>query len=252
MKEDDFWIWGRHPVLEALRAHRVTSLIHAPGVSASPTVQEILTLAKAQRISTRAASAGEIEGLAEGGNGQGVAARIEIPRVRSVADLLRRPADRSTPPFLLILDQVQDPHNYGALLRTAECAGVQGVIVPDRRSAPLSGTVAKSSAGALSHLPIAEVSNLVRSIEELKRANVWIVGLEADAGSSLYDADLTVPLALVVGGEGSGLRRLTREHCDFRISLPMMGSIDSLNASVAGSIAMYEVVRQRTTQARAK
>jgi 23S rRNA (guanosine2251-2'-O)-methyltransferase len=162
-----------------------------------------------------------------------------------MAELLALPRQDHTDAFILVLDQVQDPHNFGALLRTAEAAGVQAAIVPDRRSAPLSGTVAKTSAGALSHLPILEVKNLVRALDDLRQAGIWVIGLDAAAHVSLFETDLAVPLALVIGGEGEGLRRLTREHCDLLLKLPMRGAIESLNASVAGSIALFEGVRQR-------
>jgi 23S rRNA (guanosine2251-2'-O)-methyltransferase len=145
-----------------------------------------------------------------------------------------------------MLDQVQDPHNFGALLRSAEATAVHAVVVPERRSAPLAGTVAKTSAGALSLLPILEVNNLVRALDALKRSGIWIIGLDAGAGLSLFDVDLNVPLVLVIGGEGEGLRRLTRERCDLLVRLPMRGSIESLNASVAGAVAMFECVRQRS------
>jgi 23S rRNA (guanosine2251-2'-O)-methyltransferase len=203
-------------------------------------------LAEQQGLSIRDVSPRELEQLVPGHHTQGVAAQIERHQVSSLEELLTGAASSGQPSFLLFLDQIQDPQNLGSLLRTAEAAGVQGVILPDRGSAPISGVVAKASAGALSHLPVVEVVNLARAIRQVREAGLWVVGLEDSASQPLFNVDLTVPLALVVGSEGSGLRRLTRELCDLRVSLPMLGTIESLNAAVAGSIAMYEVVRQRT------
>jgi 23S rRNA (guanosine2251-2'-O)-methyltransferase len=174
-----------------------------------------------------------------------VAAEIDLPKVNGVGELIRATEHAPGAPFLLALDRVQDPHNLGALLRTAEAAGVAGMIVPQSRSAALTGTVVKTSAGAAARVPVLSVPNLVRTLDEVKRAGVWTAGLDRDADQTVFEADLTVPLLLVVGGEGEGLRRLTRERCDLLLRLPMAGSIASLNASVAGAIAMYEVVRQR-------
>jgi 23S rRNA (guanosine2251-2'-O)-methyltransferase len=174
-------------------------------------------------------------------------AEVVERRLTDVEELLRTVAQADRQPFLLALDQVQDPYNLGSLLRTAHAAGAQGVIVPERRSAPVSGVVAKASAGAVSHLPILEVTNLARTLEALKKGGIWIVGLDGSAQEPIYGVDLTVPVALVVGGEGAGLRRLTREHCDLLLYIPMFGKVASLNAAVAGAIGMYELVRQRTT-----
>ncbi len=208
---------------------------------------EIEAQARGQRVSVREVHMRELEEMAPGATTQGVAALVSIQRLETVEELAATVARFSATPFILVLDQVQDPHNFGALLRSAEATGIQAVVVPERRSAPLAGTVAKTSAGALSLLPILEVTNLTRALSELKQSGIWTVGLDAAAGTGLFDADLTVPLALVIGGEGEGLRRLTRESCDLLVNLPMRGSIESLNASVAGSVAMFECVRQRAT-----
>ncbi|MBV9280855.1 MAG: 23S rRNA (guanosine(2251)-2'-O)-methyltransferase RlmB [Chloroflexi bacterium] len=245
MKPETVWVWGRHPVLEALRAGTVHSILLATGRSPSPILADIRQLARQRGIPLREVEPGEIERLAPGQNTQGVAAQVLQRRRHEVGELLQGPDPGERPPFLLALDQVQDPHNVGALLRTASAAGVQGVIVPERRSAPLSGAVAKVSAGAVSHLPVAEVTNLARALDEVRHAGIWVVGLDGTAEATIFSLDLTIPLLLVIGGEGEGLRRLTRERCDFLARLPMLGPMESLNASVAGSIAMYEAVRQR-------
>jgi 23S rRNA (guanosine2251-2'-O)-methyltransferase len=245
MKDDRVWIWGRHPVLEALRSRRVSSVMVASGRKPAPVLHEIFETAGRHGVSIREVPVMELETIAPGANTQGVMALVDIPRLGTMDDVLAAAIAAPQKAFILVLDQVQDPHNFGALLRTAEAVGVQAVVVPDRRSAPLSGTVAKASAGAVNHLPILEVKNLVRALEEFKRAGIWVIGLDASAKVTLFDADLTVPIALAIGGEGGGLRRLTRERCDLLLRLPMRGAIESLNASVAGSIAMYEGVRQR-------
>lgn len=239
------WVWGRHPVLEALRAGSARNVLLAQGRKTVPILEEIRTAANGAGVTVRDVAPDEIDRLAPGESTQGVAAEIVERRVRDVADLLARVAVRSQAPFLLVLDQIQDPHNVGALLRTADAAGVQGVIMPERRSAPISGTVARASAGAVSHLPIVQAKNLARALDEIRDAGIWIAGLDAAATQTVFEADVGGPIAIVVGSEGEGMRRLTRERCDFFLRIPMQGAIESLNASVAGAIALYEVVRQR-------
>jgi 23S rRNA (guanosine2251-2'-O)-methyltransferase len=248
MPADTLWVWGRHPVLEAIRAGTAHAVLLASGRKPSPVLTEIRAAARVQGIPVREVDPAEINRIAPGQNTQGVAAQIVRRRLTDMRDLLSSLPASSTPLFLLALDQIQDPQNFGALLRTADAAGVQGVIVPEHRSAPVSGAVAKSSAGAVSYIPIVEVTNLARTVDELRASGVWVVGLDGSARQSIYSVDLTEPLALVVGSEGAGLRRLTREHCDVLASLPMIGRVASLNAAIAGSIAMYEVVRQRAIQ----
>jgi 23S rRNA (guanosine2251-2'-O)-methyltransferase len=233
-------------VLEAVRANGAKSVLVASGRRSAPILTEIVKEAKKRGIGVAEVPLQEIEQLAPGQASQGVAAEVLERRADDVQELLSIVSGKpKQQPFLLALDQVQDPHNLGALLRTAEAAGVQGVMIPERRSAHISGVVAKSSAGALSHLPILEVTNLTRTLQEVQKANIWAVGLDRSGRQQVFKADLKIPLVLVVGSEGSGLRQLVRENCDFLVRLPMFGSVESLNASVAGSIAMYEVVRQR-------
>jgi 23S rRNA (guanosine2251-2'-O)-methyltransferase len=240
-----FWIWGRHPVLEGLRAGRVRGVLLVASGKVAPVVQDIRRLAEERGVPVRLVSPAEIEQVAPGENTQGVAAEMMGPALVDLDSLCDQLQGTDTIPFLLATDQIQDPHNVGALLRTAEAAGVGGIVMPEHRGAPLSGTVAKVSAGALSYLPIAVVTNLAQALDRLKDRGIWAVGLDGEARQTVFQADLRVPLVLVVGSEGEGLRRLTRERCDFLVKLPMAGHIESLNASVAGSIAMYEVVRQR-------
>ena len=246
---DELWIWGRHPVLEAIRAGYARVVLVARDREHTRVLNEIRSEASAQKISVLEVSLDEVSRLAPGQSTQGVAAQVARPRVLDLEWALNLSESREDPAFLLVLDQIQDPHNLGALLRTADAAGVGAVVVPERRSASITGTVVKTSAGAASHLPFVEVTNLSRALETIRGRGIWTVGLDGSADENLFELDLKMPLALVVGSEGSGLRRLTRERCDFVARLPMLGRVESLNAAVAGSIAMYEVIRQRTALA---
>jgi 23S rRNA (guanosine2251-2'-O)-methyltransferase len=242
--EDEIWIWGRHPVLEALRAGTVREILIATGLAPSHVVRDIRVLAGRKDVPVRDVAQAELQRRFKGQATQGVAASARPPSEIELDTLLQSVRSGSIT-FVLALDQIQDPHNLGALLRTAAAAAVEAVVLPERRSAPLSGTAAKASAGMMSRVDILRAPNLARALTLLREAGLWIVGLDADGDHSLFAMDLTIPVALVVGGEQRGLRRLTREHCDMLASLPLVGAVESLNASVAGSIAMYEVVRQR-------
>ena len=232
-------IYGVNPVLEALRGGRVTALT----VSArrQGRVGELLRLAEQGRVEVRRAERDELNRLASGGAHQGVVATIRPPEPRAVRDLV----EDGAPALIVVLDGIEDPHNLGAIARTAEAAGASGLVVPTRRAAPLTAAAVKASAGALAHLPVAPVVNVARALAELRSAGVWTVGLDAEAPRTIYEIDLRAPVALVVGGEGRGLRHLVREGCDWLAALPLAGRLDSLNASVAAGIALFEAVRQR-------
>lgn len=247
MTGGDIWIWGRHAVEEALRAGGVGEVLLATGRKPSPVLDEIRRLAHSGGVAVREVPPGDIERRAPGQNTQGVMASVRERVVHDIRDLLGQ-IPSPTVPYLLALDQVQDPHNLGALLRTAVAVGVNGVVVPERRSAPITGVVAKTSAGAVSKVTLCEIPNLSRTLDYLRAAGLWTVGLAGDVPQSIFDADLTGPVCLIVGGEGAGLRRLTRQKCDLLVRIPMPGPMESLNASVAGSIAMYEVLRQRLSR----
>lgn len=176
---------------------------------------------------------------------QGVIAVAAVREYVSIEDILQAAKDKGEPPLLVICDELSDPHNLGAVIRTAECAGAHGVIIPKRRSAGLTAVVAKTSAGAVSHIPVARVANLPSLLKELKKAGLWIFGSAADGTTPLYDADLKGPAAIVIGSEGEGMSRLVTENCDFLVSIPMKGKLNSLNASAAAAILLYEAVRQR-------
>jgi 23S rRNA (guanosine2251-2'-O)-methyltransferase len=237
-------IYGINPVLEALRAGRVKEL--RVGERGGSRVTEVLALAREHGVHVRRVPVEALERESKRGVHQGVAADIEDARRYSVEDLVRGAA---ATPLLVVLDGIEDPHNLGAILRTVDAAGVDGVVRQTRRAAALAGAAAKASAGAVAHVRIAEVVNIARALEALKEAGVWTVGLAAEAGTP-YDAiDFTVPSAIVLGGEGSGLRRLVRERCDFLATIPMRGHVNSLNVSVAAGVTLFEAVRQRHAKA---
>jgi 23S rRNA (guanosine2251-2'-O)-methyltransferase len=241
-------VYGIHPVLEALRARRVLRL----RVSArrDKRMDEVLALAAAERVPVERADAQALDRSARGGVHQGVVAEVEAARDYDVEDLVLPPEGGSHvragwAPLIVVLDGIEDPHNVGAILRTCDAAGATGVIRQTRHSAALDGVVGKASAGALATARIATVVNIARAVEELKSAHVWTIGLAADGGEDYTDVDWTLPSALVLGAEGAGLRRLVRETCDRVVRLPMQGSVDSLNVSVAAGVVLYEAVRQR-------
>jgi len=176
---------------------------------------------------------------------QGVIALAAVREYVSVQSLLDIAAQKGEPPLIVVCDEISDPHNLGAILRTAECAGAHGVIIPKRRSAGLTAIVAKTSAGAVSYMPVARVANISATLKDLKKEGVWVFGTAAEGTTTLYDADLKGPAAIVIGSEGDGMTRLVRENCDFLVSIPMKGRISSLNASAAAAILLYEAVRQR-------
>jgi 23S rRNA (guanosine2251-2'-O)-methyltransferase len=241
-------LYGRNAVLEVLRAGRrkVYKLWIAAGVKERGPVADVLALARRQQIPWQRAERRQLDKISDIQHHQGLAAEVSAyPYValEAVLDRVRRSEEAA---LLLLLDCLQDPQNLGTLLRTAEIVGVHGVVMPSRRSASVTPAVVNASAGAVEHLPIARVTNLARSMTYLKEQDIWVAGLEGRAEArSIYEADLDMPLALVVGSEGRGLRRLVRHRCDFILRLPMRGRIGSLNASVAGSVALYEVWRAR-------
>jgi 23S rRNA (guanosine2251-2'-O)-methyltransferase len=239
-------IVGRKPVIEALKAGMtIEKIVLLAGIHGRP-IDDVKNLANEKRIPVHEVSRQQFRLLASDQMTQGVVAVVpEGFKYSSLDQILDIPARCAEVPFLLILDEIEDPHNLGALIRTAECAGVHGVIVPKHHSAPINSAVVKASAGAAAHIAVAEVTNIVNTIEELKEKNYWVVGLDGNAEKSYGDVDYTSPIALVVGNEGKGIRRLVKEHCDFLVKIPIRGKIESLNASVAGALVMFEVVSQR-------
>jgi 23S rRNA (guanosine2251-2'-O)-methyltransferase len=233
-------IYGINPVLEALRAGRVKEL--RVGDRGGERMHQLLALAAERGVRVRRVPADALDRDSRHGVHQGVVADVEDPGDYSVDELVR---GAEGPPLIVVLDGIEDPHNLGAILRTADAAGADGLVVQRRRSAALDGAAAKASAGAVAHVRIAEVVNIARAIEELKEAGVWTVGLAGDATTPYDSIDFTSPSAIVVGAEGTGLRRLVRERCDYLAAIPMQGRVGSLNVSVAAGIALFEAVRQR-------
>ena len=237
-------VYGINPVLEALRAGRARELRVA---GSSARLRDLLVMAKERGVPVRHVPGDVLERESRAGVHQGIVADVDEAKDVSVEDLVR--GARATP-LIVVLDSIEDPHNLGAILRTADAAGVDGVVMQSRRSAALGGAAAKASAGAVAHVKIAEVVNIARALDELKEAGVWTVGLAGEATTAYDSIDFTVPSAIVFGAEGSGLRRLVRERCDFLASIPMLGHVGSLNVSVSAGIALFEAVRQRSASAR--
>ncbi|MEQ1907555.1 MAG: 23S rRNA (guanosine(2251)-2'-O)-methyltransferase RlmB [Vicinamibacterales bacterium] len=233
-------IYGINSVLEAIRSGRVRELRVADRQGGR--VAEAITAAQRAGIEVRRVQTTELDRAAKGGVHQGVVAEVEESQDYSIGELVSGAAGV---PLLVVLDGIEDPHNLGAILRTADAAGADGVIRQSRRAAPLDGAAAKAAAGAASHVKMAEVVNIARAIEELKEAGIWTIGLAGDSPNRYDRLDLTIPLAIVVGAEGTGLRRLVRERCDWLASIPMRGHVQSLNVSVAAGIALFEALRQR-------
>jgi 23S rRNA (guanosine2251-2'-O)-methyltransferase len=247
--ENSGLLYGVNPLLEALRAgERIPVEIVIADGARDHRLSELIELARSKNVAVRRSPRAALDRAVGNANHQGVIARIPAARYAdadSLLDSLAALVGGETEPLAVVLDGVEDPRNLGAILRTAECAGVDGVFVPERRAAGLSETVAKASAGAIEHLPVARVTNLSRLIEELKGRNVWVIGTAADALMNYTEWDWTKPSAVVLGGEGAGLHRLVREHCDVLVRIPVQGRIESLNVSVAAGIILYEALRQR-------
>lgn len=237
-------IEGRNAVLEAFRSGKcVDKLFILDGCQDGP-VRTIAREARKTDTIINYVSKERLDQLSETRAHQGVIAQAAAYEYSTVDEILARAEEKGEPPFLILLDNVEDPHNLGAIIRTANLAGAHGVIIPKRRAVGLTSTVAKTSAGAINYTPVAKVTNIVRTIEKLKEKGIWFVCADM-GGEIMYDLDLTGPMGLVIGNEGEGVSRLVREACDFTASIPMKGDIDSLNASVAAGVLAYEIVRQR-------
>ena len=237
-------IEGRNAVLEAFRSGKcVDKLFILDGCQDGP-VRTIAREARKKDTIINYVSKERLDQLSETRAHQGVIAQVAAYEYSTVEDILEKAEEKGEPPFLILLDNVEDPHNLGAIIRTANLAGAHGVIIPKRRAVGLTSTVAKTSAGAINYTPVAKVTNLVRTMEELKEKGIWFVCADM-GGESMYRMNLTGPIGLVIGNEGEGVSRLVKEACDFTASIPMKGDIDSLNASVAAGVLGYEIVRQR-------
>ena len=236
---------GRNAVTEALKSGRGINKLWIASGDREGSVSEIAALAKERGIVMQYVERAKIESFAGGHRHQGVLAYVAPVPYAELDDILKAAEAKGEAPFLVLLDELEDPHNLGALLRTADATGVHGILIPKRRSVSLNATVAKTSAGAVEYVPVARIGNIAQTLKKLKEKGFWVAGADMDGEKAYYEADLTGPLVLVVGSEGRGMSRLTKEACDFIVSMPMVGRINSLNASVAGSIIMYESMRQR-------
>jgi len=244
VKMDEEIIVGRNPVLEALKSGRMVHKILVADNLNNQSIQELTKLCKQTNTPIKRVPRNEIASRVKG-NHQGILAYVKPYEYASLDDLYKRAESKEELPFFLILDELEDPHNLGSIMRTADATGVHGIIIPKRRAVGLTSTVAKISAGAIEYVPVAKVTNIANTIDELKENNLWIVGTDAEATDDYRTLDGETAIALVIGNEGRGISRLVKEKCDWTVSLPMVGKVSSLNASVASSLLMYEIYRKR-------
>lgn len=237
-------IIGRNPVSEAIKSGREIDKLMVKKGEIEGSLRAIVKKARDAGIPVIETERQKLDQIAEGGNHQGVVAYAAAHSYASLDDIFENAREKNHPPFIVILDKITDPHNLGSIIRTANCAGAHGIIIPKRGSVGLSEVVAKTSAGAIEYVPVCKVTNIAQTIDALKERGVWVAGAEA-GGGSMYKTDLTGAIALVIGSEGEGISRLVKEKCDFLVEIPMFGDVNSLNASVAAAILMYEIVRQK-------
>lgn len=237
-------IFGRNPVLEAIKSGRTIDKILIKKGKYEGSLVPIIKRAKEQRIIIQEVERQKLDEIAKGQNHQGIVAYVSEFEYASVKEILERARAKNEPPLVIICDKITDPHNLGAILRTANCVGAHGVIIPKRGSVGLNGVAVKTAAGAAEYTPVARVTNISQTISELKNEGLWICAADMD-GASIYKSDLKGALGIVIGSEGEGISRLVKENCDFTVSIPMQGDINSLNASVAAGVIMYEALRQR-------
>ena len=237
-------IFGRNPVIEALKSDREIDKILIKKGGTEGSINVIIKLAKQRGIIISEAEKQKLDSLSEGENHQGVVALCAAHEYSSVRDILDKAKEKGHAPFIIICDKITDPHNLGSIIRTADCVGADGVIIPKHNNVGLNSVVAKTSAGAIEYVPVAKVTNIARTIEDLKKEGLWIAGADMD-GEEMGKTDLKGAIAIVIGSEGEGISRLVKEKCDFIVRIPMFGQINSLNASVAAGVIMYEVLRQR-------
>lgn len=241
---DQEYIAGKNPVIEALKSNREINKIWISEGSSKGQMQQVIQLAKQSKVLIQYVPKQKIDQMVKE-NHQGVVALVAAYKYAEIDDLFDKAKEKQEDPFFLILDELEDPHNLGSILRTADAAGVHGIIIPKRRAVGLTAAVAKASTGAIEHVPVARVTNLSRTIAELKERGLWIYGTDAKGSQDYRSMDGNMPLAIVIGSEGRGISRLIRESCDFLVHLPMIGHVTSLNASVAASLLIYEVYRKR-------
>ncbi len=239
---------GRNAVREAIKSGRSINRILIAEGSHGGSISEIINLAKERHLVLQSISTDKLDMLCGGQRHQGVAAYAAPVDYVELDDILNLAKDRGEDPFLILLDELEDPHNLGAILRTADAVGAHGILIPKHRSCPLSSVVAKTSAGAVEYVPVARIGNVSQTLENLKKQGLWVAGADMDGTENYYEANLTGPIVLVIGSEGHGVSRLTKEACDFIVKIPMRGKVNSLNASNAAAILAYEILKQRTLQ----
>lgn len=244
-QESDGVIEGRNAVIEALRSQTPIDKIYLAKGETDAALGHIASTARAQGVVVVEADRRKLDGMSRTRSHQGVIALAAVREYVSVDEILKRAKEKGEAPLLLVCDELSDPHNLGAVIRTAECAGAHGVVIPKRRSAGLTAIVAKTSAGAVSYMPVARVPNISALLSSIKKEGLWVFGADAKGETSLYDADFKGPAAIVIGSEGKGMSRLVSEHCDVLVNIPLRGEISSLNASAAAAVMLYEAVRQR-------
>jgi len=237
---------GRNSVLEALKSGRSINRIFVAKGDREGSVNQIIALARQSHILIQEVDRAKLDAMSQTFAHQGVIALTAAKDYVEADDILKAAEDSGRPPFIIILDEITDAHNLGSILRTANAVGAHGVIIPKRRAVGLTAAVSKASAGAIEYVPVARVTNIVQTIETLKKQNIWVAGTDSTGEKAYFDTDLTGPIALVIGSEGEGMGKLVRESCDFVVNIPMMGQITSLNAAVAGAVVAYEIMRQRS------
>ena len=242
---NDFKIEGRNAVIETLKSNKEVNKIIVQKGEKQGSINEILKLAKEKKIVVTEVDKNKLDQMSETKHHQGVIASVSPIEYKDLDDILNLAKERNEDPFILIADEIEDPHNLGALIRSAECAGCHGIIIPKRRAVAVTEVVAKTSVGAVEYVPIVRVNNINETIRDLKEKGIWIVGTDGKADNLYYNQDLTGPIAIIIGSEGRGISDLTLKNCDFLVKIPMMGKITSLNASVSGGIVLFEALKQR-------
>ncbi|MCX7842819.1 MAG: 23S rRNA (guanosine(2251)-2'-O)-methyltransferase RlmB [Clostridia bacterium] len=237
---------GRNPVYEALKAGRPINKILVSRGEREGSIKQIVAFAREKGIVVQEVDRSILDNMSSTHSHQGVIAYAAVKGYAELDDILKIAADKGEPPFIVILDEINDAHNFGSILRTADAAGAHGVVIPKRRAVGLTPAVAKAAAGAVEYVPVARVTNISQTIDYLKKNNIWVIGTDLAGEKSFFRSDLKGPVALVIGSEGEGIGKLVRDKCDFVVSIPMKGQVTSLNASVAAAVVMYEIVRQRS------
>ncbi len=242
---EDEYIVGRNPVIEILKTNRKIEKLYILKGELKGSINKIMGIAKEKNIVVQYVNKNKLDKLSNGGVHQGVVALVSPYEYSSIDEIFNRAKELKEDPFVVLLDEIEDPHNLGSIVRSAECAGVHGIIIPKRRSATVNHTVVKTSAGATEHIHISKVTNMTDTIKELKERGLWIYGADMLGENYYFNTDMKGPLGLVIGNEGKGISRLVKDNCDFLVRIPTLGNISSLNASNAASIILYEIVRQR-------